>query len=369
MKICIISPGAYPLLKDIKTVRSAGGAEIQFTKLGVALAERGYNVHFLVGDYGQPDVEKYRGLTIHKVVLHYQGGSNLFLPLDWLKLFITLWSISAKIHLLKVPKDLLLPVSLFCRFVRKRLVYVGQSDKDVDFSVLYSIQNKIAVLMYRLGLAFTDYAVAQNSVQLKGFERLGLKSQIIHNMITLSSEKGEKKGYILWVGNSTENKQPELFIEVAKTLPQYDFKMILAPSGDADNNRFTELASNIENLEYKGFVPFSEIGGYFQEASILVNTSLREGFPNTFLQSWQCGTPVVSLKVDPDRVIERFGIGRLSGTLDQMVRDIHDIMKAPNVRNQMGDSGREYVERNHSVSFAVSEYMKLFHELAGEGKR
>ena len=41
------------------------------------------------------------------------------------------------------------------------------------------------------------------------------------------------------------------------------------------------------------------------KSKILINTSSFEGFPNTFVQAWANGVPVISLKVDPDNIIKK----------------------------------------------------------------
>ena len=43
------------------------------------------------------------------------------------------------------------------------------------------------------------------------------------------------------------------------------------------------------------------------DAALLLCTSDEEGFPNMFTQAWASGTPIVTLKVDPDNIIEKMG--------------------------------------------------------------
>jgi glycosyltransferase involved in cell wall biosynthesis len=66
---------------------------------------------------------------------------------------------------------------------------------------------------------------------------------------------------------------------------------------------YDEIATatqKVSNLIFHGFVPYHKVNEYFSRASLFVNTSSIEGFPNTFIQAWMHYTPVVGLNVDPD---------------------------------------------------------------------
>ena len=82
-----------------------------------------------------------------------------------------------------------------------------------------------------------------------------------------------------------------------------------AASGPAYFESVRNQALNQRNLTFVEHVPFREIGAHFRAARLFVNTSVQEGFPNTFVQAWMHGTPVVSLSVDPGGVMARHGLG------------------------------------------------------------
>ena len=60
----------------------------------------------------------------------------------------------------------------------------------------------------------------------------------------------------------------------------------------------------LANVTYRAYVPPEEIMETFSQAKALVNTSSEEGFPNTFLEAWLAGRPVVSFHVNPDGVLD-----------------------------------------------------------------
>jgi hypothetical protein len=52
---------------------------------------------------------------------------------------------------------------------------------------------------------------------------------------------------------------------------------------------------------------------WFDEATVFVNTSDYEGFPNTFVQAATGGCGILSLRVNPDGFLDRFGCGASAG--------------------------------------------------------
>ncbi|MFQ5644712.1 MAG: glycosyltransferase family 4 protein, partial [Thiogranum sp.] len=95
MKICIVSPGAYPLFNQ-DTGETAGGAETQLYTLANALTDRGHEVHFIVDDPGVPGGgESIGGVFLHRSSLRYMGGSNRYLLPDWIRFMRLLGRIDA----------------------------------------------------------------------------------------------------------------------------------------------------------------------------------------------------------------------------------------------------------------------------------
>jgi glycosyltransferase involved in cell wall biosynthesis len=364
-KICIISPSAYPLLVGDKNIVSAGGAEAQLSVIGKSLAHSGYDVHYLVDDFGQAQCERLDGVWVHKSPLRYMGGSNLYLFYDWLRFFKHLWNINADFHIIKLPRNLLVPLGVYTWLRRRKLVFIGQIDNDVDLEFIKHNEGRATYWFYRIGITFVDYIVAQNKTQRDGFKRLfNKKTEIIKSIITLPDVMGtEKDNYVLWVGSSLEKKQPEKYLELARLLPDVQFKMIVAPANKQLNTLLKSQAEEINNLEYLGFVPLSEIGEYFSKALLFVSTSLREGFPNTFLQSWQYGTPVISLLVDPDNVINNFNLGRLSGTIEKLGEDVDELVKDKSAREVCATNAKSYVNEYHSKDKVIQQYLAVLENL------
>lgn len=365
-KICVISPAAYPLIADISDRGVSGGAEIQLTTLGFSFVKRGYSVDFLVNYKDGPLVEKINGAGVYKSELKHFGSSNLYLPFDILRFIRTLMQINADVYLMKLPRHMLLPLGVFSKLFGKKVIFIGQVDGDADKTKLKKTDSRVASFMYNWGLRFTDVIAAQTEVQQTGFSKcFNGDVRVIRNILTMEGKLSvDKEDYVLWVGNSGKHKQGELFVKLAEALPGLKFKMIMSPSAQRPNDAFIrDKLPGVPNLEYLGSVPFAEMSDHYKKASLLVSTSYSEGFPNVFLQAWQFNTPTVSLNIDPDGVIQKYKLGLLSGSFDQLVEDVKCLQSDENQRILMGANAVEYTEQHHSKERVIDQYIDLINSL------
>ena len=92
------------------------------------------------------------------------------------------------------------------------------------------------------------------------------------------------------------------------------------------------------------------------ESAVLLSTSDEEGFPSTFLEAWTQGTPVVSLKIDPDHVIELAGLGAVCPDVNQVGILLADLVRHPERRDAIARRACQYVSSAHSASTVVAAF-------------
>jgi glycosyltransferase involved in cell wall biosynthesis len=282
------------------------------------------------------------------------------------QVLVSLRKASADIYFQESGATGVLP--FFCLANGKRFVYRIASDAVILGKPLSRNHGFKRKLLDIVEIKRADCVIAQSEFQKKVLnERFKVESVVIKNGLILPSA-GYEKGApvtVLWVGSISEAKSPELFIKLAKSLPKVRFEMVGGRSHPSHlYTEITEAAQELPNLKFHGFVPYHEVDGWFERAALLVNTSNIEGFPNTFIQAWAKYTPVVSLKVDPDNVIEDGKFGFCSGTFEQLVSDVATLLEDEELRKNMGENARLYVEREHDIRKNVEKYIRVFEELS-----
>lgn len=351
--ICFVSMGSYPFLTG-EDKGYVGGAELQLVNLARELAKRGYTISFVMSGGESKKNMKIDGINILNA---YSDKGDI----SKLKKFYNFWSklkeADADYYVFKLGIPPLIP--LFGVVHRKTTVKIMASNNEALKKDLIKgkMMNKIK---NTLNIKLSDIVVSQNDFQKEKLkENFGVESVKISNSIkTIPTEDIEKSDeYVLWVGTLRYVKQPELFLDLAEKFPETKFVMI---GGKGESQELFEKiktrAKDIDNLDFKGFVPYDQIYDYYKDAMFLVNTSKLEGFPNTFLEAWMFEKAVVSLNVDPDEIICRYELGFHSKSLSQMFKDMTKLIKNKKLRDRLGSKCRNYVENNHDIKTIVNQY-------------
>ena len=103
---------------------------------------------------------------------------------------------------------------------------------------------------------------------------------------------------VLWVGRISEQKRFEWLLDIAERCPDIAFDVVGAASAESDySSTLIQRATGVPNVKMHGWVPYAEMTWYYRNCHILCCTSAYEGFPNTFLEAWALGIPVISMSL------------------------------------------------------------------------
>jgi glycosyltransferase involved in cell wall biosynthesis len=215
--------------------------------------------------------------------------------------------------------------------------------------------------LYAWGLLRTDRIFVQHGGQLSALApRWRSKAYILPKVCTPEVAKlhSERARYVAWVAMLRQHKRPDLLIEIAQKMPTVRFIVCGGPttcmSPPGYGERIVDALRTLSNVEYRGQVAPDEAMQVIADAAMLLSTSDEEGFPNTFVQAWSSGTPMVSLKIDPDHIIEGRGLGAVSGNIEGAIADIKSLMDSSQRREEIAVAARRHVAENYSDAAVVA---------------
>jgi glycosyltransferase involved in cell wall biosynthesis len=365
--ICFVGLDNLPVLAP-EYGRKVGGAELQQTLLAKALAARGYNVSMVVADYGQPDGAVWHGIKTYKAYRPNAGIPVLrFIHPRWTRVWAAMRRARADIYYASCAGALLGQVVLFARLHGAKVIFRIASNTDCDPATVL-IRYWRDKRLYRYGLERADLVLAQTPEQqhalLKNFRR---DSRVVPS---LTDTEGRRPGFaerdisVLWVGNIRALKRPALVLEAARKLPQLQFHIIGGPMPGSESlyEAVRAEALQLPNVRFHGPVPYHEVGEFYERARLFVGTSEIEGFPNTYLQAWARGTPVVAF-LDPEHLIARNGMGRAVTTSSEMCEAIVALSGDAHAWEAASQRSREYMDNRFNVTRMTAPYIDALSEV------
>jgi glycosyltransferase involved in cell wall biosynthesis len=354
--------GQRPKLCVVNPFEHGGGAEYQISLLIDALVDEGkYEVHYLA--HFIDTRERARNYAVSQI-----GGGGPIGRFGYIADARSLYRRLSAINPSVIYQRVACAYTGICAFYARQravpLVWHVAHDTDVMPQLLDKAKN---VVRLRLEKAAAEYGArnagrivvqSRHQADLLKTHYARTADAIISNFHPPAGETMDKSGplTVVWIGNLKPWKRPEIFPRLAQALSGCNGARFLmlgaAPPGNV-NRRWRELlmqaVGGTANLQYLGETSHAEVNELLARSHILVNTSTQEGFPNTFIQSWLRDVAVVSLQVDPDRVLEQKQVGIVAHSEAGLLKAVRSLLENDELRAAYVKRGREHAIACHSL--------------------
>jgi glycosyltransferase involved in cell wall biosynthesis len=156
---------------------------------------------------------------------------------------------------------------------------------------------------------------------------------------------------VIFLGRLDPIKRPWLFVELARSFPWVEFLMLGQPHFHGSGSwAVPDLPANVRVL---GHVEGALKHELVSTAWLLVNTSIHEALPTSFLEALARETPLLSF-TNQEEVVSRFGLvvpwcgGDGMKGLGDLATGLRRLLDDEPLRTRLGREGRRWVERTHN---------------------
>lgn len=361
IKICFVATYTYALFHRDNGNYPITGLDVQLYNWAIAFAEDPhFEVHFVVGDFGQPKIEHIDGVTLWKSSKPRRRGLASGL-VSFLILARVLMRVEANIYIDRGASG---PISFEIAFLslllRKKYIHMIASDADIDGG--YKKKAGIFETIFHSGaLRMADMVTYQNSYQSGILKKKGIRALRVRNSFPIKQRAMTEGEHILWVGSSYALKRPEILLELAKAFPLENFILILQKHDENIFIQIKEQARGIGNVTFIPGVPFHEVDAFFEKAKIFINTSVYEGFPNTFIQAAIYSVPILSLKVDPDFILSKEKIGMVcDDSITVLKSNLSKILEFQEQREVLSENAASFALCHFDIKKNKEDFSKMF---------
>ncbi len=169
--------------------------------------------------------------------------------------------------------------------------------------------------------------------------------------------KSEKPS-VLYMGRIDPRKRLELMLELAKDFPEVTFKIAGKARVPDYETQLKKTFSQFPNIQFLGFIDQFKGDAHsrlLSEAWILMNTAVREGLPNSFVEAAGHCCAILS-HVNPDQFASGFGYHVKDADFHQ---GLHSLLK-DNLWKKMGEKGYAYVNSTYEVKAAMDAHEEMY---------
>jgi len=375
-RICFVAHDAYGAMTGGHQGH-IGGVERQTSLMARWFAEHGYDVAMLTWDEGGPAEETVDGVRLIKLCRRDAGikGLRFFWP-KWSSLLSALKRADADVYYQNCAECVTGQVALWCRRHGRRFVFSAACDPQCDIRLPY-LRTRHERVLYRYGVKAADKVIVQSQKQWEMMRQGFQRDSVVLSMpcpgpaeVSLVDREAGYGGSprVLWIARVCEQKRPDRLLDLAEACPDLTFDLV-GPADDTEYaRRICQRARTTSNVVVHGPASREEVSDFYRKAVVMCSTSDVEGFPNTFLEAWSYGLPIVTI-FDPDNVVARQGLGVVAQDVRGLAAGIRSLCEAPDRRGEISRKARQYYLEHFTVDAAMAKFEEVFTGLCRESER
>jgi len=368
-----------------------GGVGRLTKTLAENLCKRGLDVHVLVPrrEYGQPKEAVINGVPIHTFgvtrfrTLYYSGlvpivkkiaqqiGADIYHSEGETQFILLVESATkdAKHIVTCQDPEFDVPTDLWKKW-RKTPYY------SWEFSRKNPLRDKVSLLTQRLfyrwmvkrGLQNADMVFSQTHYQIpliKHTFKLPYNPQFLPNPVEVPNYKLRKNDQptVLYLARLDPVKRPWIFFKVAKKMPDVQFVYTGKSHVPWFDAKMRHVASKIPNLVGLGHIFEDEIKRLLEKSWILMNCSIKEALPVSWLEACAYQNAIVSCR-NADNFASNFGVHiKDEENVDEYVKAIRFLISDQTYLKACQILGYDYVNENHELNKVLNKHMRIYESL------
>lgn len=364
--LCIVGLDDYPMLADApagEPQKPINGESVQHVLLARAWRDMGVDVSLVVYADERPLPTEVDGI---RVIPAYRPNAGIpllrFFHPRVSQLLSALKQANADVYY-QSPSGMQTGITAwFCRQHGRRFIYRVASDANC-IPGKQLIRHWRDRKLYEYGLKNADLLAVQTDYQkrllMQNYQRNG---EVVPMAVEAPTPgpASTKDIDVLWVSNFRSVKRPDRALQVASELPHLKFALVGGPLAGAEEyyEKIIAQARALPNVTCLGGMAYNEVGTVFDRAKVLLNTSEVEGFPNTFLQAWIRGLPVVTF-FDPDNLVRLRHLGKAVTTHKEMVSALRRMLEDEGARRMAGERARAFALAGFAGHAVARRYLEL----------
>jgi glycosyltransferase involved in cell wall biosynthesis len=174
------------------------------------------------------------------------------------------------------------------------------------------------------------------------------------NYIANIPQFNTEKPIVLSIARVAAPKRADIFVEVARILPKYEFIWI------GNQCEITEYGTLPSNCHFVGNIP--NAGALCSKADLLMLSSDYEGLPMVILEAMSFGKPVVASNVGGISEIVRNDINgyAIENNAQQFAEKIQCILEDEELYSKFSHSSLEIFQKELTIEKMVKGYMNIY---------